>query len=191
MFLPAYVPQLLSPVITFAIFTAVARHTGATLDPSRLFTALSLLLLQNEPLFNLFGGLFDLLSALGCLKRVQGFLSQEPRQDKRRILGGGSQEKNEYSQLNTLEKLPIVSVQDGSFGWTENERVTLSNINFTVNRGSVVAILGPVGSGKSTLLKGLLGETPVFEGCVTLPSAEVAFCGQPSWLIVSVVANSV
>jgi hypothetical protein len=40
-----YVPAMISPVLTFAIFTAIALRDSTTLDVSRLFTSLSLVLL--------------------------------------------------------------------------------------------------------------------------------------------------
>jgi zinc transport system ATP-binding protein len=38
--------------------------------------------------------------------------------------------------------------------------IVLRNMNFTVERGSVLAIIGPNGAGKTVLLKALLGLTP-------------------------------
>jgi ABC-type Mn2+/Zn2+ transport system ATPase subunit len=41
-----------------------------------------------------------------------------------------------------------------------NDHVVLNELNFYVNVGEIVAIIGPNGSGKTTLLKAILGLTP-------------------------------
>ena len=47
----AQVPLLISPVVAFALFGVVASRTGETLDATRLFAALSIIILQAQPLF--------------------------------------------------------------------------------------------------------------------------------------------
>jgi phospholipid/cholesterol/gamma-HCH transport system ATP-binding protein len=52
-------------------------------------------------------------------------------------------------------------------------RTVLRDINLTVPRGRVVAVLGPSGSGKSTLLAALTGELPAAAGSVQVLGQEV------------------
>ena len=55
---------------------------------------------------------------------------------------------------------PIITVERLTIGY--GETVVLENLDFTVARGSVFAILGGSGSGKSTVLRHLIGlETPM------------------------------
>ncbi|MEG0499734.1 MAG: ATP-binding cassette domain-containing protein, partial [Rikenellaceae bacterium] len=42
--------------------------------------------------------------------------------------------------------------------------IVLTNINFEVEKGELVYLIGKVGSGKSTLLKALYGEVPIMQG---------------------------
>ena len=44
----------------------------------------------------------------------------------------------------------------------------LSNVNFQVEKGEFVYLIGKVGSGKSSLLKTLYGELPLREGQATV-----------------------
>ncbi len=46
------------------------------------------------------------------------------------------------------------------------ERVAVDHVDFTVERGDIVAIIGPNGSGKTTLLKALMGLLTPAEGGV-------------------------
>lgn len=62
---------------------------------------------------------------------------------------------------------PLV-IENGSFSWDNDqvERPILQNINFHVEQGQLVAIVGTVGSGKSSLLSALLGEMEKLNGKV-------------------------
>lgn len=52
-------------------------------------------------------------------------------------------------------KKPLLSLCDVSF--VRDDRVILSDVNFTVDRGDFLAITGPNGGGKTTLLRLILG----------------------------------
>lgn len=62
---------------------------------------------------------------------------------------------------------PLV-IENGNFSWDNDqvERPILQNINFHVEQGQLVAIVGTVGSGKSSLLSALLGEMEKLNGKV-------------------------
>lgn len=49
-----------------------------------------------------------------------------------------------------------------------DQKLTLQNFSFSVEKGEVLSIIGPNGSGKSTLLKAVSGFTPYYEGVVLL-----------------------
>jgi ATP-binding cassette, subfamily C (CFTR/MRP), member 1 len=115
----------------------------------------------------MFDGLLDIMSAIGCLKRIEAFLSSAPLLDKRNIAGQSVSSTHIY-------------VEAGVFGWSDS--AVLSNVNISVRTGEIVFLLGPVASGKTTLLNAVLGETNLFEGSVTMASSEIAWCGQSPWL---------
>jgi phospholipid/cholesterol/gamma-HCH transport system ATP-binding protein len=58
----------------------------------------------------------------------------------------------------------VIEVKDLTAGY--GERVVLQSVNFKVQVGEILAILGPSGSGKSTLLKHLIGLNPPLAGAV-------------------------
>ena len=57
-------------------------------------------------------------------------------------------------------------------GHAFGDNKVLNDINFTIGRGQIVALVGPSGSGKSTLLRAILGTHPAMRG-------ETLMDGQP------------
>lgn len=62
---------------------------------------------------------------------------------------------------------PVV-IEDGTFSWTKEEEPALTDLNFRVKKGSLVAVVGQVGAGKSSLLSALLGEMVKWSGRVNV-----------------------
>ena len=63
-----------------------------------------------------------------------------------------------------MEERALLACRDVSLGY--EHKPLLEHLDFAVNRGDYVAVLGENGSGKSTLLKSLLGLTPPLAGTV-------------------------
>lgn len=60
-----------------------------------------------------------------------------------------------------------------SFAYPEQEQAALSHINFTINAGEKVAIIGRIGSGKSTLGKLMTGLYTPIDGAVRVDGVDV------------------
>lgn len=60
----------------------------------------------------------------------------------------------------------VVSVNHANI--YQGSSLILSDVNFTVNRGEFVYLVGKTGTGKSSLLKTLYGELPLTEGDATV-----------------------
>ncbi|WZH41295.1 P-loop containing nucleoside triphosphate hydrolase protein [Fusarium acuminatum] len=170
----AQVPLLMSPVAAFALFQGMATNSSETLNATRLFSALSLIVLMAQPLFFMFEAILDMSAALGAFERIQTFLTQESRLDPCEM--HSDSDKRVYPQRRT-ESIELQSLRDNvsspsashdmnglaievvnaSISWLENHTL-LRGLNFTVDRSQLVLLLGPVASGKTTLLKALLGE---------------------------------
>lgn len=61
------------------------------------------------------------------------------------------------------------------------EPFKVENLNMTIPRGSLVAIVGSVGSGKSSILAGLIGEMKKISGQVTF-GGKIAYCSQTAFI---------
>ncbi|KAF5559536.1 multidrug resistance-associated 1 [Fusarium napiforme] len=195
----AQVPLLMSPVAAFALFQGVASNSGETLDATRLFSALSLIILLAQPLFFMFEVILDMSAALGAFERIQTFLAQESRRDSRQQesvaeFHGPDQgnrdsiemqilrEPSSPSTANSSMREVVIQVSDANISWSE-DRVILRDLSFTVGRNQLVLLLGPVASGKTTLLKALLGEVPYITGSIEANSKGIAWCEQSPWLL--------
>ncbi len=68
----------------------------------------------------------------------------------------------------------LVAVQGLTAGYAPG-RPVLTGVSFSVEPGSIVAVLGPNGGGKTTLFRALLGELPYRAG-------DVALAGRPAYV---------
>lgn len=183
------VPQLIAPVLTFAIYIGISSKDHHALDTTKLFTSLALILLASEPLFMLMGGLIELRSAIGCFARLESFLHSQSRIDTRTLISPSNNHK-QPSDRAVLAHPDAIVTHNALFGWKEGNPPIIKNISLRVPSSKLVMVAGPVACGKSTLLKGLLGETPLSEGRVKLSSFNIAYCEQTAWLTVSSCAIS-
>jgi hypothetical protein len=67
---------------------------------------------------------------------------------------------------------------------------TLLEMNFSIKKGELVAVVGSFGSGKSSLLNALLGEMLLQKGSVRVHGS-VAFCDQRPWILNDTVQGNI
>ncbi len=66
----------------------------------------------------------------------------------------------------SLSEFSKLEIKNLNFRYPNSDRLALANINFTVSKGEVIGLLGPIGSGKSTLLHLLLRQYPAESGTI-------------------------
>lgn len=67
--------------------------------------------------------------------------------------------------MNLNEKSPIIELTNVAYSYTD-DRPVLTNMDFSVNKGEVVALIGPSGCGKSTTLRLITGQVIASSGMV-------------------------
>ena len=67
-----------------------------------------------------------------------------------------------------LERIDLVQFKDYSFSYPGAERKSLSGIDWTIQKGQTVGIVGRTGAGKTTLVRQFLRQYPVGEGRVLI-----------------------
>eukprot|EP00026_Physarum_polycephalum_P000616 Phypoly_transcript_00617.p1 GENE.Phypoly_transcript_00617~~Phypoly_transcript_00617.p1 ORF type:complete len:1440 (+),score=150.89 Phypoly_transcript_00617:1-4320(+) len=154
-------------MLTMALF-AMYSLVGNVLDAEVAFTILALINVVRLS-FNLLPmSVISLVEAKESLKRIQRFLLAEDMDYK----GIG----------DPIDEDVTVQVVGGFFQWKKDSTTpTLQNINLNINRGELVAVVGPVGSGKSSLIAALLGEIHKVGGEVRVDRS-VAYVPQQPWI---------
>lgn len=192
---------------------AAKKNGAGTLDTATVFTSLSLFTLLAEPLSSLIMALSALMGGVGSFKRIQEFISMEPRTERRKFpffpstaasnisLDSASEKHSELShkdrsstdvsEVNPLGSQAVV-IENGVFGWDKDKPSgLLQGIDMIVPRGKITMVVGPVGCGKSTLLKAILGELPIMGGTLQLSSLRIALCDQSAWHVNGTVQQSI
>ncbi|CAD6185500.1 unnamed protein product [Caenorhabditis auriculariae] len=154
-------------VLTFGLYV-IWDPENNILTPQITFVALALFNILRFPLA-VFAMVFS--QAVQCfvsMKRLNEFFAADEMVDQKSLGYGDSD--------------VVVKVENGSFAWGSNdEDRTLNNINLSIKRGQLVAIVGRVGSGKSSILQALLGEMNKTRGIVEM-NGSVAYVPQQAWI---------
>ncbi|KAF8354986.1 mrp-1 [Pristionchus pacificus] len=153
-------------VLTFGVYVKIDPKENV-LTPQLTFVALSLFNILRFPLA-IFAMIFS--QAIQCSvsnKRLKAFFADD--------------EIDPNAILKTKKEDIAVELEDASFGWDSTSAEFLKNINLSVKKGELVAIVGKVGSGKSSVLSALLGEMTKKSGKVAV-NGEVAYIPQQPWI---------
>lgn len=87
------------------------------------------------------------------------------------------QEKDTEGYESIEKSSGTLEMKDIRFKYSSNEPEILKGINYKVEAGSAVAIVGASGAGKTTLVKILLGLLEQSEGCVMLDDKDIRKIG--------------
>lgn len=87
----------------------------------------------------------------------------------------------EKAAAKELKSASAKSGEDSSSTLTQVEPFKLHDMEFSVGRNELIAVIGGVGSGKSSLLAALAGDMRRTHGSVTM-GATRAFCPQYAWI---------
>ncbi|XP_071638106.1 multidrug resistance-associated protein 1 isoform X3 [Temnothorax longispinosus] len=159
-------PFLVS-LVSFTTYVLIDEKN--VLNSTIAFVSLSLFNILRFPLSMLPMMIGNIVQAYVSVKRINKFMNMEEL-DPNNV-------QHDPSDPHALV------IENGSFCWDseEIERPILRNINFHVEQGQLVAIVGTVGSGKSSLLSALLGEMDKLNGKVNTKGS-IAYVSQQAWI---------
>jgi subfamily B ATP-binding cassette protein MsbA len=127
--------------------------------PGTFFSFLAALLMLYQPIKSLSSVQNIVQEGLAAAVRVFGLMDRPPE----------IQDKPEARRLTPLEH--EIAFQDVAFAY--QERPVLQDINLTVRRGEMVALVGPSGAGKTTLLNLLPRFYEVGQGAVSIDGVDI------------------
>ncbi|KAL2880163.1 hypothetical protein SGCOL_004548 [Colletotrichum sp. CLE4] len=166
---------IFAPILTLVLYVIVARLHGSALDVETAFTTTALLGLVTHPANMIMTIVPQAVGSLAAFERIQLYLAEPPRDDQRLLFDKAEDSLVDISPALSLENVTIQ-------GLTPSKPPVLSNLNFVIDKGSIVMCSGPVGSGKTTLVRALLGEIPTAFGTVSVSTKRIGYCEQSPWL---------
>ena len=184
--------RVLASYATFVTYVSL----GNVMTASTVFTLAMLFYMLKFPI-NQAGQLLS-KAALGvqAMHRISRFMSREDTkkdkvtevEDTKHIL----EVKNGTFFVGTTEsnEQALQSTKDEE-GLTCGAAFTLSNINFNVRRGEVVAVVGSVGAGKTSLLQALLGDIQTSEDTSISMPPSVSYAAQNPFILSSTVRENI
>ncbi|KAI9207232.1 P-loop containing nucleoside triphosphate hydrolase protein [Polychytrium aggregatum] len=180
-------PFLVS-LTSFWMYTIVS---GQTLTSEKVFVALSLFNLLQFPLSVFPNVISATIDASVSFYRLYHFFTSEEL-DKTAVL----HESMTVASAKPDHRNRLI-VDNGTFRWdrpessstTETEAI-LSEINFSLDEGQLMAVVGRVGDGKSSLLSAILGEMYKDSGLVRV-RGNVAYVPQNAWIMNATVRDNI
>ncbi|KAL7629149.1 hypothetical protein AAE478_000668 [Parahypoxylon ruwenzoriense] len=171
---------MFAPVVTLVLYSILARLRGGELDTKTAFTTIAILSMVTHPANMVMTIIPRAIASFASFERIQGFLLETPRQDHRTLVAGHKQSIEDETITRNLDAVlyPAISVAGLS---VEESHLALDDINFTVQKGSIVVCSGATAAGKTTLARCILGEVP-FVGTIAVSSERIGYCSQTSWL---------
>nr|XP_051703448.1 ATP-binding cassette sub-family C member 6 [Oryctolagus cuniculus] len=156
-------------LVVFAVHTLVAEDSA--MDAEKAFVTLTVLSILNKAQAFLPFSAHSVMQARVSLDRLAAFLCL------REVDPGAVA----LSPSRCSPGKECITVQSGTFSWTQEGPPCLHRVNLTVPQGCLLAVVGPVGAGKSSLLSALLGELWKVEGSVSI-RGPVAYVPQEAWV---------
>ena len=189
-------------VVGTMIFLLKTWAAGESLPSKSVMVCLQLLLiLQLTCAKFLCMAIMGYSQAFVSMGRIGRFLQCE---EVRAVDAGGGNEEEKEEKAGAAEKdnndgSIVIEYRDAEAAWEgaedqaeddgvtgiHNRTVVLSSLKFSLRRGTLAMVVGPVGSGKTSLLMTLLHELPVARGSLRVkPSlrASSAFVGQQPYV---------
>ncbi|XP_071043193.1 multidrug resistance-associated protein 1 isoform X2 [Parasteatoda tepidariorum] len=155
-------------LVSLASFAAyVLIDSNNVLDANKAFVSLSLFNILRLPTAFLPMIITYTAMFVVSLKRINKYLQ-------------GDELDKSIIEHNQSERDPVV-IENGTFSWTKSDPPTLTNLNFSVKEGSLVAVVGQVGAGKSSLLSALLGDMVKWCGRINVKGS-IAYVPQQAWI---------
>lgn len=106
---------------------------------------------------------------IGNLDKVYDVLTSVEKLDK---IAGSEIETDGTIQLPDIKKGVAIDFKEINFGYSNTGKI-LNNINFRIEAGQKVCIMGPSGSGKSTVLRLLTGAFKNYSGSVSIDNIPI------------------
>ena len=186
-------------VVMFLVYATIAPHgMNGPEGAARTFFALSLCQQLIMPLLQVPQAISSFVQANVNLKRLQEFLLLEQTRPNNWIpLTDADADMGRVNDSNRF--LAVNMNRPLSFAWDESASGgRLTDIQLTIDRSSLFAIIGQTGSGKSSIVSALLGDMPMVARTGFKPAlasievhGSVAYAPQIAWIFNATVKDNI
>ncbi|KAF9940196.1 Multidrug resistance-associated protein 1 [Modicella reniformis] len=195
--------------VSFAVYATVGGpgFSRGEINAQVVFVSMSLFSLLNRPVGFMSRVTETTIGLRVSTRRIQKFLLKEEL------------DSSAVPRISTLPKdpqVPLVQIENATFAWnggcvdgdddddsdneeepdettallSANTEPTLIDINVSMTRGSLTAVVGRVGQGKSSLLSAIIGDMYKRQGVVKVYGS-VAYVPQQAWIINATVRDNI
>lgn len=181
---------------TFIVYSAT---NDKPLTADIIFPALSLYSLLSFPLAMLAGIVAAIIQALVSARRLSAFLDAgELDAEARKVILPPNpidpllpDSEGDRADAEQTTSTITVELKSAEFKWSRSQPVpSLTELDLSVQRGELLAVLGRVGDGKSSLLSAVLGEMHRTDGeCIV--RGRTAYFSQGGWCMGASVRDNI
>lgn len=174
-------PQL----VALVVFVVYVFGEDRRLDIVTLFEVLAFINALRTPSMLFAQALSSIGEAAVAIRRIESFLLATAGTTALRY---GERFKDGHCPHDMGQN--IVSMSKASFSWDiraagdaadEGETFRLHDVDVSIKKSELVAVIGVVGSGKTSLMHAILSEMPILSGTSAL-QGQVAFAAQTPWI---------
>ncbi|EPS96092.1 hypothetical protein FOMPIDRAFT_101769 [Fomitopsis schrenkii] len=192
----AFSVPVLAATLSFVTYTS----TSHAFNVATIFSSLALFNLLRQPLMFLPRALSATTDAQNALERLKALFLAELNEgeafsvdpDQRAGLlvedatfvweeSPSAREGSDKGKKGGKKGLKAAAKGDVAPAPEQSAPFQVREVNMSVPRGTLAAVVGSVGSGKSSLLQGLIGEMRRVRGHVSF-GGKVAYCSQTAWI---------
>ncbi|OQR75403.1 multidrug resistance-associated protein 1-like, partial [Tropilaelaps mercedesae] len=85
-----------------------------------------------------------------------------------------------------------IALKNATLSWTEDESPVLKDVNLSVRKGELIAVVGSVASGKSSLVQAIIGEMKPSTGSIhRRRTSRLAYVPQQAWILNNTIRRNI
>ncbi len=155
----------LSEFLGIAVVTALLWYGSKlvfseSLQPETFFAFIFAFYQVIEPAKSFSSAYYNIQKGMAAVDRIDLLMSTE--------------QESHNTELNPINFNDKIEIKGLSYQYENDDKVVLQNIDLTINKGEVVALVGPSGSGKTTLADILMGFYPIQNGDIIIDGSSIS-----------------
>ncbi|KAM3544593.1 hypothetical protein ARSEF1564_002461 [Beauveria bassiana] len=176
---PVLIGDLRTPVVVIAAALFGPAFQGQ-MSAAEVFPVLTVVSIIQIPLLAVLETFSRWGNMLACFSRIQEFLCLAEKRDPRSITVASLASSTESVDISHASSL--VRFRQTDIAPLGMKEPLLRKVNFSLTPGSTTGLVGLTGGGKSTIVQGILGQSEILGGSVSVNTDEIGYCGENVWL---------